>query len=94
MTHKPIDFDKVEELRKHMLISVSDWAPMMGASRMTYYKWANGLARPRMRREDDLRERIRKLVAVLAAGWPDPETVGLEPTARAAKLLALLDQQQ
>lgn len=94
MTHKPIDFVKVEELRKHMLIPTGDWAKLLGSSRMAYYKWVMGTARPRIRREDGLRLTIKRLLAVLSAGWPQPEIAGLDPRDRAAKLLELLNQQQ
>ena len=37
-----IDFAKVEMLRRHMLLSVSDMAKVFGISRVTYYSWVRG----------------------------------------------------
>lgn len=92
MTHKPLDFPKVEELRKHMLISVGDWVAIFGVSRMTYYKWVTGVSQPRSRLEVKIRDRLKQLFTIMANGWPEPEIKGLDPPARTAKLLALLDQ--
>ena len=94
MTHKPLDFVKVEELRVHMLMPVGGWAKILGVSRMTYYKWVTGKAQIRFAREITLRARIRQLLTVLADGWPTPEGRGLDPDSRVSKLLALLDQPQ
>ncbi len=94
MTHKPLDFPKVEELRKHMLINVEDWVKILGASRMTYYKWVTGTARPRPRRETVVRGKLKVLLTIMANGWPEPDIKGFDASTRAAKLLALIDQPQ
>lgn len=94
MTPKPIDFAKVEELRKHMLVHTGDWAKLMGVSRMTYYKWVSGKAQMRPSKDTSIRVQIRCLLAVLTNGWPTPEDKGLDYDKRVAKLLALLDQPQ
>jgi len=39
---KPLDFTKVEALRKHMLLTTRDMAELLGVSRMTYYGWVSG----------------------------------------------------
>lgn len=92
MTRKPLDFAKVEELRSHMLIPIGDWAKILGASRMAYYKWVVGKSKIRPTREDAVRLQVKRLLAAMAAGWPAPEIYGLDPSRRAAKLLALMDQ--
>jgi DNA-binding XRE family transcriptional regulator len=42
MTPKPLDFRKVEALRKHMLLTTSDMSELLKVSRMTYYGWVKG----------------------------------------------------
>ena len=42
MTHKPLDFSKVEVLRRHMLATTADMANMLGVSRVTYHAWTHG----------------------------------------------------
>lgn len=88
----PIDFKKVEELRKHMLIPVGDWVGILGASRMTYYKWVNGMSTIRPKRQDEVRVKIKSLLAAVANGWPTAEIKGLEPSERTVKLLAQIGQ--
>ena len=38
----PLDFKKVEALRKHMLLTTGNMAELLGVSRMTYYGWVKG----------------------------------------------------
>ena len=38
----PLNFKKVEALRKHMLLTTSNMAELLGISRMTYYGWVKG----------------------------------------------------
>ena len=43
MTNRaPLDFKKVEALRKHMLLTTSNMAELFTISRMTYYGWVKG----------------------------------------------------
>ena len=42
MSKFPLDFSKVEALRRHMLLTTSDMAEVFGVSRMTYYGWVKG----------------------------------------------------
>ena len=42
MTPNPLDFVKVEALRKHMMLTNNDMASLFGVSRMTYYGWVRG----------------------------------------------------
>ena len=87
---KPLDFQQVEVMRKHMLIPVSVMAFMLGATRMTYYKWVTGASQIRPRREVVVRAQIKKILAIMTEhAWPTPEVVGMESEARIAKLLAL-----
>ena len=87
---KPLDFTKVEALRRHMLLSVRDIAMVLGVSRMTYYCWLKG--KP-LRKSNDakVREKLRQLLEIMKEGWPQPEVIALESVARRQRLLELLD---
>tara|TARA_B100002019_G_scaffold238957_1_gene214216 strand:+ start:3662 stop:3940 length:279 start_codon:yes stop_codon:yes gene_type:complete len=87
---KPLDFTKVEALRRHMLLSVRDISMVLGVSRMTYYGWLKG--KP-LRKSNDakVREKLRQLLEIMKEGWPQPEVIALESVARRQRLLELLD---
>ena len=87
---KPLDFTKVEALRRHMLLSIRDISMVLGVSRMTYYGWLKG--KP-LRKSNDakVRERLRQLLDIMKEGWPQPEVIALESVARRQRLLELLD---
>lgn len=92
MTPNPLDFSKVEALRRHMLLTTSDIASLLGVSRMTYYAWVKG--KP-IRKSNDVavRAMLKKLLAVMSEhGWPSPEILGLEPKQRKHRLDELLEQ--
>ena len=90
-TPKPLDFAKIEVLRRHMLLNASDLAYILGVSRMTYYGWVRG--KPiRAKNEAQVKASIRKLLAVMAEhNWPTPEIAGLTQKMRLQRLLALLE---
>ena len=87
---KPLDFTKVEALRRHMLLSIRDISMVLGVSRMTYYGWLKG--KP-LRKSNDakVREKLRQLLEIMKEGWPQPEVIALESVARRQRLLELLD---
>ena len=87
---KPLDFTKVEALRRHMLLSIRDISMVLGVSRMTYYGWLKG--KP-LRKSNDakVREKLRQLLEIMKEGWPQPEVIALESVSRRQRLLELLD---
>ena len=87
---KPLDFTKVEALRRHMLPSIRDIAMVLGVSRMTYYGWLKG--KP-LRKSNDakVREKLRQLLDIMKEGWPQPDVIALESVARRQRLLELLN---
>lgn len=88
----PLDFNKVETLRKHMLLTTSDMASLLGASRMAYYSWVRGKA-PRQKRDTQIRLMLKKLLAVMTDhNWPSPEVIGMEPKQRKERLDSILEQ--
>ena len=92
MTNKaPLDFKKIEALRKHMLLTTSNMAELLEISRMTYYGWVKG--KPvRRNNEDRVRRTLRILLKAMEGGWPMPEIIALEQKNRFKRLLELLDK--
>lgn len=88
----PLDFTKVEALRKHMLLTTGNMAQLLDVSRMTYYGWVKG--KPiRKKNDEKVREILRQMLAMLSDGWPQPEVIALEPKLRFQRLLEILDKQ-
>ena len=89
----PLDFKKVEALRKHMLLTTSNMAELLGVSRMTYYGWVKG--KPvRKKNEDKVRDILRKLLSILNDGWPQPEVIALEQKMRFERLLEIYNKNE
>ncbi len=96
MTHEapPVDFAKVDMLRKHMLLSVTDIAKVFGVSRMTYYTWLKG-GGMRATTTPRVKKRLRALLAVMKEHqWPNNEVLVMPPPKRVEHLLELLGQEQ
>lgn len=90
----PIDFAKVESLRRHMALTVANMADFFGVSRETYYNWLRG-KRPRPRMEAVLRNKLRILFFVMTEyNWPTPDAIAAERPERYEKLLALTSHMQ
>ena len=90
MPKPPLEFSKVEALRKHMLLTTADMAALMGVSRMTYYGWVKG--KPiRTANDAVVRTMLRKLLGVMTEhGWPTPEVIVANRQQRVEKLKELL----
>jgi DNA-binding XRE family transcriptional regulator len=89
----PLDFKKVEALRKHMLLTTGNMAELLGVSRMTYYGWVKG--KPvRKKNEDKVRDILRKLLSILNDGWPQPEVIALEQKMRFERLLEIYNKNE
>lgn len=92
MTPKtPLDFNKVEALRKHMLLTTSDMAELLGVSRMTYYGWVRG--KPlRKSNDESVRVMLRRLLAVMKDhGWPTPDVIASSQKQRKERLISILN---
>jgi len=90
----PLDFSKIETLRKQMLLTVCDMASLLGASRMAYYSWVRGKP-PRPNRDTQIRLKLKKLLAVMSDhSWPTPEVIGMTQKQRKERLDKILEQYQ
>lgn len=85
-----ISFEKIDSLRKHMLLTRTQMAQLLGVSRVTYYNWkARGSVTPRnvVYARKVLKEVLRVMVD---HEWPSPNVVALESDDRYAELLKLI----
>jgi DNA-binding transcriptional regulator YiaG len=92
MTLKPpLDFGKIEALRKHMLLTRRDMAALLGVTRMTYYGWVKG--KPiRASNDEYVRTMLRKLLAVMSEhGWPTPDIIAATREQRMERLQEYLN---
>jgi len=93
---KPIDFNGVEALRKHMLLNASQMAKFLGVSRVTYGGWVKG--KP-IRKANNLmvRAALKKLFVLVADDnkpWPAPEVIAMAPAQRFNTLLELTKEEE
>lgn len=86
----PLDFDKIDALRRHMLLTKENMAELFGVSRITYYTWLKG-SKPHKKREEKIRVLLRKLVQCVAKEkWPMPSVFVAEQPDRLLQLQELL----
>lgn len=85
-----LDFEKIEALRKHMLLTAYNMAAVFGVSRVTYYSWVKGKA-VRKHNVTKVRDAVKKLLDVVRdQNWPSPEVIAMSQQERYAKLLEIL----
>jgi DNA-binding XRE family transcriptional regulator len=90
MTPNPLDFVKVEALRKHMMLTNNDMASLFGVSRMTYYGWVRGKI---IRKANDGTVRIvlKQLLSIMVDDkWPTPDVIAMEQKQRKERLDELM----
>jgi predicted transcriptional regulator len=81
---KPLDFEKIEALRKHMLLTVGSMAELLKTSRVNYYAWVKG---QKQRKPEEIRATVRKMVELVAANsWPNANVFGAD---QATKVIML-----
>lgn len=86
MMPNPIDFTKVEALRKHMMLRRQDMSELLGVTRMTYYRWIQGRV-PEDKYLDKIRLVLKNLLAIMVEDkWPTPDVIILDAETRRAKL--------
>jgi len=82
----PIDFTKVEALRKHMMLTTNDMASLFGVSRMTYYGWVRGKVL-RKTNDETVRTVLKQLLSIMVEDkWPTPDVIAMEQKQRKERL--------
>lgn len=83
-----LNFDKIEKLREHMLISRTHLAELLGVSRVQYWKWVKSYrAGTPMEIRTVNRVRIRDILTGMLRvmqehKWPSGEAANLPPSER------------
>lgn len=92
MTDVAIDFDKVETLRKHMLLSKTDMAEVLGVTRVSYHQWLLN-TRPTRKSTDKLKASLQQIIEVMTTeNWPNTEVLEMSAARRKEHLLALMSK--
>lgn len=83
-------FTKVESLRKHMMLNISQITELIGVSRMSYYGWLKG--KPiRKVSEDKVKKTVKSLLVIMKEHeWPTTEVIVMTPEERFTRLKELL----
>lgn len=85
-----VTFDKIDALRRHMLLTHSQMARLLGVSRVTYYSWRK-VGRPAERSAPRTRAILKDLLRVMTEHeWPSPAVVAMDPDDRLLELQKLV----
>lgn len=88
---QPLDFSKVEALRKEMLLTMKDMSELFEVSRMTYHSWVQG-KKLRRKNDEQVRLMLKRLLAVYTGhGWPSAEVRAMDSSQRSQRLRELLE---
>lgn len=90
---QPLDFAKIDWMRRRMLLSVGDIAHLFGVTRATYYGWLKGTP---LRKSNDeaVRDMLKRLLSLVTDhSWPTPEAMAADQKKRREMVIALLNQQ-
>jgi len=87
-----LNFEKIEVLRRHLMLTTTEMAEIFGVSRITYYNWVNGTPL-RTKNLTHAKKVVRKLIAIVKQfNWPTEEVRQLDQKQRLERLLALMQQ--
>lgn len=85
-----LNFEKIEVLRRHLMLTTTEMAEIFGVSRITYYNWVNGTPL-RTKNLTHAKKVVRKLIAIVKQfNWPTEEVRQLDQKQRLQRLLALM----
>lgn len=87
---KPLDFVKIDALRRHMLLTHTQMSQLLGVSRVTYYNWKRG-SQPSQQNVGKARAALKEMMRVMVEQqWPSPEVVAMDTTERVIALQRLM----
>lgn len=87
---KSTEADKIDALRKHMLLTVDSMCIVFNVSRVSYYNWLKGKSM-RKKTADTIRRIVRKLVIIISQyDWPNPSVYVANQPQRLKMLQKLL----
>jgi len=87
---RSIPFDRIDSLRRHMMLTRGQMARLLGVSRVTYYNWrAAGQVAPR--NMVYTRKVLKELLRIMVDHeWPSPHVVAMESDERLVELQKLV----
>lgn len=87
---KRLSFDKIDALRRHMLLTNVQMARLLGVSRVTYYNWKKA-GYPAERNVTKTRAILKDLLRVMTEHeWPTPAIVAMDQDERLIELQKLV----
>lgn len=87
---KRIAFEKIDSLRRHMLLTNSQMAWLLGVSRVTYYNWKKQ-GYPAERNATKTRAILKDMLRVMTEHeWPAPAIVAMDQDERLVELQKLI----
>jgi len=87
---KGVTFDKIDSLRRHMLLTHTQMARLLGVSRVTYYNWRK-VGRPAERNMAKTRAILKDMLRVIVENeWPTPAVVAMDQDDRLLELQKLV----
>jgi DNA-binding transcriptional regulator YiaG len=87
---KPITFAKIDALRLHMMLSITDMVRLLGVSRVTYYNWKATGHLPG-RSSTYTKKVLKELLRIMVEhDWPSPRVIVMTPEERLEELQKLV----
>lgn len=87
---KPIPFERIDSLRRHMMLTKGQMAGLLGISRVTYYNW-QAAGHPAPRNVGYTRKVLKELLRIMVDHeWPSPQVVAMDSDERLAELQKLV----
>lgn len=88
---RAISFAKIDSLRKHMLLSKTQMARLLGVSRVTYHNWQSAGQLP-TRGSGYTKKVLREMLRIMIDhSWPTPQVVAMTPDERLEELQRLIE---
>jgi DNA-binding XRE family transcriptional regulator len=87
---KPLAFGRIDALRRHMLLTKTQMARLLGVSRVTYHAWEKA-GGPSRRSIMYARAVLKELLRVMVEHeWPTPTVVAMDQEDRLIELQKLI----
>lgn len=87
---KPIPFERIDSLRRHMMLTKGQMARLLGVSRVTYYNW-QAAGHPAPRNMGYTRKVLKELLRIMVDHeWPSPRVVAMDSEERLVELQKLV----
>lgn len=89
-----VNFELVERMRQHAMLSVAGMCALLGVSRMSYSRWMRGV-QPRKAMAERINKQLQAVaLAIQEDDFPTPEVMQLSRGERLNRLLDLLKKYQ